>query len=176
MKKALLIFLIIATPLLTVAQSSPVNRIFDKYSGKEGYTSVVVTKAMFDLFQTVSNDGSDKDFKDITARLNSIKILTMETKDNANTGNEFYKEMIRAFAMPDYQDLMTVNDAGEEVKFLIRKKGDEIVELVMVVGGTDPCLIAMDGDINLKQVSKLSKSMNIKGFDHLNNVSAKTGK
>ena len=176
MKKAILIFLTIITPLLTIAQSGAINKIFDKYSGKEGYTSVIVTKAMFDLFEAVSNDASDKDFKDITSKLNSIKILTRDSEGKTNAGNDFYKEMIRSFTSPEYQDLMTINDGGEEVKFMIRKKADEIIELIMVVGGSDPCLIALDGDINLKQVSKLSKSMNLKGFEHLNNVSGKTGK
>jgi len=168
--------MIIAGPLIAVAQSAPVSKIFDKYNGKEGYTTVIVTKAMFDLFETVSSDASDKDFKDITSKLNSIRILAVDSEAIAGKGNEFYREMMRLFPSSEYDELMTINDGGEEIKFLIRKKGEEIVELVMVAGGSDPCLIDLDGNINLKQVSKLSKSMNLKGFDHLNNVPAKTGK
>jgi len=176
MKKAILIIAAIVAPLLAGAQASAVNKLFDKYNGKEGYTTVVVTHAMFDLFETLSTDASDADFKDITSKLNSIKILSRDDDSKPTAGADFYKEMVRAFPQADYQELMTINDGGEEVKFLIHKNGDAIVELVMVAGGSDPCLIALDGAINLKQVSKLSKSMNLKGFEHLSEVPAKASK
>src|ERR1022692_2165589 len=132
MKKTILIILTIIIPLIAGAQSSPADKIFDTYSGKTGYTSVYVTRAMFELFETISNDNDDKDFKDITSKLNSIKILSMDT----NPGNSFYKEMVRSLSLPEYEDLMIINDEGQEIKFIIRKKGDKITELIMIVGGS----------------------------------------
>jgi uncharacterized protein DUF4252 len=174
MKNTVSVIAVMLIALTVAAQSTPLQKIFDTYPGKEGYTYVYVTRAMFDLFETIANDNDDKEFKDITSRLNSIKILSLEVKNNRNAGNSFYREMARDLPQPEYQDLMVINDEGEEIKFITRKSGDKISELIMIVGGTDPCIIALDGDINLRQVAKLSKSMNIKGFEHLNNVGTKT--
>jgi hypothetical protein len=167
MKQTIFMLLVIAAPVFVTAQSSPLEKIFDMYSGKEGYTIVTINHSMFDMFSAVAADKQDKDFKDITSKLNSIRILSVDTKPNMNAGNDFYREMVRLLTVPGYEELMAINDGGEQVKFVVRKNADRIYELVMIVGGHDPCLIAMDGDIDLKQVSKLSKSMNIKGLDHL---------
>lgn len=174
MKKAILIMMAVIIPLLSSAQTSPLQAIFDKYSGREDYTSVYVTRAMFELFESIANDKEDKEFKEITSKLTSIKILSFEPKTKANPGNGFYKEMVRTLTAPYYEELMIINDGGEEIKFVIRKSGDKISELIMILGGSDACLIALEGDIYLKQVAKLSKSMNLKGFEHLNNVSTKS--
>ena len=173
MKPTILLLLILAAPFYSVAQSSPLEKIFAKYSGREGYTIVTVSHTMFTMFSAVADDKNDKDFKDITGKLNSIRILSVDTKPGLNAGNDFYRELVRSLSAPVYEELMAINDGGEQVKFLVRKNGDRIYELVMITGGPDACLIAMDGDIDLKQVSKLSKSMNLKGLDHLKDVDKK---
>ena len=173
MIRKIVCIVMLSFPLLLRAQSGPVESLFDKYNGKEGYTTVVLTKSMFELFAAVSDDKNDQDFREITKRLTGIRILSCECKSGAKAAQDFFREMTKAVNGSQYQDLMVINDGGDQVKFVIRKQGDRISELVMIAGGSDACLIALQGDIDLKQVSKLSRSMNIKGLDHLNAVSQK---
>lgn len=162
----ILFFLFISTS----AQSSQVEKLFDKYSGQEGYTSVHITKYMFDMFSKIADEEEDKEFKEITSSLTAIKILTVDN-DEANRKDNFYIEMSKAISPPIYQDLMIVKDGNEEIKFMVKDADNKISELVMLIdeedGGT---MIYLLGDINLKDISKLSKSMNIKGFEHLDKV------
>ncbi|MEZ5197060.1 MAG: DUF4252 domain-containing protein [Bacteroidales bacterium] len=52
-----------------------------------------------------------------------------------------------------------------------QKEGKNIKELLMVVGGQDDnALISIQGDIDLKTISKLSKSMNIDGMENLEEI------
>lgn len=163
--------LILSLPILTLAQSSQVEQIFDKYSGQEGYTSVHITKYMFDMFARIADDEEDKEFKEVTSNLTAIKILTLDSITNLNRKKSFYQELSESISEPNYKDLMIVKDGDEEIKFLIKEANDKISELVMIVGGNnDGVLISLMGDINLKQISKLSKSMDIKGFEHLDKV------
>ena len=171
-RKVVLVAMLLA-PLALRAQTSGVEAVFDKYNGREGYTTVTLTKSMFELFSAVADDKDDKDFKDITKRLSGIRILSCDCKGGQKAALEFYREMARSVSTSQYQDLMDINDGGDQVKFVIRKQGDRITELVMVAGGSDACLISLQGDIDLKQVSKLSRSMNIKGMDHLSSVNQK---
>ena len=174
MKKIVLNILVLAVPILLSAQSSQVEKIFDQYSGEEGYTSIQITKYMFELFSKVANEEEDKEFKKITSKLTGIKILTLDSLTNIKREQNFYKEITSSLSKTDYKDLMIIKDGTEEIKFIIREMNAKISELVMIVGGNgEAVLIVLLGDINLKQISKLSKSMDIKGFEHLDKVDDK---
>lgn len=172
MLKTLYILLIICVPIIGSAQNSVVQQLFDKYSGQEGFTSVHISSYMFELFSKIESE--DKELKEITKNLESIKILAMDSMANKKRGMESYRELAHAFEGSEYKDLMVIRDGAEEVKFLIKDENDKIRELVMLVGGNDDLvLIFLEGNIDLKQISKLSKSMNIDGFEHLDKVADK---
>ena len=174
MKKITLYIIALTIPVLLSAQSSQVEKIFTKYSGTEGYTSVHITKYMFELFAKIADEKEDQEFKDITSKLTGIKILTLDSATNVKRRQDFYKEIVGSLSKTEYKDLMIIKEGNEEVKFMIREIDDKISELVMIVGGKgEAVLIVLLGDINLKQISKLSKSMDIKGFEHLDKMDDK---
>ena len=54
------------------------------------------------------------------------------------------------------------------MRFLVKDDGPKVKELLLLVGGADSfVLMSFVGDIDLKQISKLSKSMDIEGLEHL---------
>ncbi|MBL4709145.1 MAG: DUF4252 domain-containing protein [Flavobacteriales bacterium] len=174
MKKILFSIFILSFPLLMAAQPSQVEKLFDQYSGKEGYTSVHITKYMFEMFAKVATEEEDNEFKEVTSQLTAIKILTLDSETNAKRGQDFYKEINNSLSEPEYKDLMIVKDGGEEIKFMIKETKDIISELVMIIGGeNEGVLISLMGDIDLKTISKISKSMDLKGLKHLDKVDEK---
>ena len=174
MKNKFLILVILLIPFLTMAQETPANNFFEKYSGTEGYTSVYITKYMFELFAKITNDEENKEFNEITSNLNSIKILTIDSALNVKNERKFDKELSSLLPKSDYKDLMIVKDGKQTVKFLINEKDGKISEFLMIVyGDGDPVLIFIEGDIDLKKISKLSKTMNVEGFEYLDNVDKK---
>jgi hypothetical protein len=49
-----------------------------------------------------------------------------------------------------------------------------VTELLLVLGGKDECaLISIQGDIDMKNISKLAKSMNIEGMENLEKMEDK---
>jgi hypothetical protein len=174
MKNKFLILVILLIPFLTMAQETPANTFYEKYSGQEGYTSVYITQYMFELFAKINNDEEDKEFKEITSKLNSIKILTIDSALNVKSNRSFDQELLSSLPETIYKDLMVIKDGKQTVRFLINEKKNQISEFLMVVyGDGDPVLIFLEGDIDLKQVSKLSKTMNVDGFEYLENVDKK---
>lgn len=169
--KRIIIIIGLLIPVIMNAQESQLNAFFDKYSGKDGYTSVYITKFMFELFAKIDNDSEDKEFKEATSKLTAIKILTVDSVKNANAQIKFKNELMSVLPKTIYKELMIVKDGSETITFLINEQNSKISEFVMTVeGGGDPCLIFLEGDINLKSISKLSKTMNVKGFEHLDKV------
>ena len=51
-----LMIVLMAVPFATVAQKSGANSIFERYSGKDGYTSVDINKGLFELFAEIDAD------------------------------------------------------------------------------------------------------------------------
>ena len=69
---------------------------------------------------------------------------------------------------------MVIKEKDQDVKFLVHEKDGKITELLLIAGGkNDNVLISIQGDIDLKNISKLSKSMNISGLEHLEEIDKK---
>jgi hypothetical protein len=67
--------------------------------------------------------------------------------------------------------LMVVRDKDANMQFLIKESGGKITELIMLVD-SDSSFVAASiyGDIDLKQMSKMGKSLNISGMENLNKL------
>jgi len=163
--------LIIFTLALTIAksQNSAVDKLFDNYSSKEGYTSILISKYMFSMFSDVNPE--NKEFNDLVSNLSGIKILA-NNSDQDNVGVNFYNEIMKELPSKEYKELMVVKEKDQEVKFLVKDVNGVIVELLLIVAGkTDNVLICIQGEnINLKNIAKLSKSMKIDGLENLEKI------
>jgi len=86
-------------------------------------------------------------------------------------GINFYKEIMDELSLDEYEELMVVKEKDQDIKFLVKEKEDTIVELLLVIGGEgNNALISIRGIIDLKSISKLSKSMNIEGLEKLEEI------
>jgi len=171
MKKIIFIIAVTIFTMQGMAQESQLNKIFDKYSGQEGYTSIHITSYMFELFAKIAEDDA-AEFDNITKGLDAIKILTSD--GNEEQRKQFYEDLNKALPASVYKDFMVINDGGQEIIFKVRDEGDKITEFVMIVKDPkEPVLLFLQGDIDLAQVAKMSKSMDIKGFEHLEKVDDK---
>ena len=162
--------LIFSAPLF--AQNDPVDRLFDKYGEKEGFTTVYISPKMFSLFQQV--DPEDKDLQTLMGGLKSIRILASDDSTDQNTDINFYKEVMKDLPQDKYEELMVVKDSGQDLKFLIREENGKVVELLLVGGGNgDNVLISIRGNIDMKNISKIGKAMNVEGLDNLEKLDEK---
>ncbi|HAN19852.1 MAG: hypothetical protein A2X13_12790 [Bacteroidetes bacterium GWC2_33_15] len=152
------------------AQNTPVDQLFDKYSGKEGFTSVYITSYMFSMFSDVESE--DPEFDELIKNLKAIKILAT---DETYSGNiNFFKEIIDKLPKDQYKELMVIKEKDQDIKFLVNEKNGKIIELLLIAGGANEnALISIQGNIDLKNISKLSKSMKIDGLEHLEEIDKK---
>ena len=167
-----IVFLIIwMLPIIAPAQNSALNDLFEKYSGKDGYTSVYITKYMFNMFKDVENKTEEDDFEDVATKLNFLKILTFDAEANNAAKENFSKELLSKLPKSSYKEIMVIKEGSETIKFLFKEGSNKNSELVMLVSGPDdPVLLFMEGDIKMSDLSKLSKTTNIEGFEHLEKV------
>ncbi|MCG8384335.1 MAG: DUF4252 domain-containing protein, partial [Cytophagales bacterium] len=96
------------------------------------------------------------------------KILAKEDTDR---GKELYREAFSLIPKNEYDELMSIRDEDNDMKFLIKEKNGKVSELLMVMGGNDEFFIlTLFGEIDLKQVAKISKAMDIDGLENLERI------
>jgi len=166
MKRTIALVVLLLSAGMLFAQKSPVDKLFDRYAGKEGYTSIFISEYMFTLFANLNE--ADKEFQDVVKGLSGIQILAT---DKQNLDVDFHKEVMKELPANDYKELMVIREKDQNLTFLIKDIKGKIVELLLIVGGSDNVLISIRGsDINLQNISKLSKSMNIDALGPLENI------
>jgi hypothetical protein len=165
----------LALSLVVCAQSSPADKIFEKYSGKEGFTTVYISKYMFELFSSIGGDTPEsKEMQDVIKGINSINILTVEDQTKIPAGVDIYKELMTEVTKRDYKELMVIKDNDQDVRFLIRETDGKVSELLLAVGGNaEHVIISIRGDIDLKSISKLSRMIDMPGIEKLEQTQEK---
>jgi hypothetical protein len=148
------------------AQNDAITRFFEKYTADESFTQVTVSSKMFNLFTNMDADTpEDKELLEAISKLKGLRILA---KDNARNARELYREAFALIPKADYEELMSVRDDQKDMKFMIREAGGKISELLMVMGGPEEFMImSVFGDIDLKQISRIGRKMNVSGLEKL---------
>lgn len=165
MKKIGLIVAFALVSIAAQAQNSEFMKFYNKYSGDETFTIVSVNQRMIELFSNFEVEGEEEEaMKNAVSGLKGIKLIANSKTSN---GPALFSEANAAF-LKGYDELMTVRDGDSDIRFLIQEKGGLVNELVMLVG-SDSSFVAASifGEIDLKQMSKMAKGLNISGMENL---------
>jgi len=170
MKTIAIVIALFLAPIVGNAQS-----MFDSFADEKDVTSVLVTKNMFKLMSEMDLDSSDpeaKEYLDMVDDLNDIKIFTTDNPEVAKRMNTTVQKYINSGN--GLSELMRVKDDGQNIKFYSKQgKSENIVsELFMhldglVDGKPMTVIMSITGNIDLKQISKLTKQLNVPGGDKL---------
>jgi hypothetical protein len=173
MKKLILIVVMIAGYSVGMAQTDAISKFFNKYQNDDSFSQVTVSSKMFSLFTNMEVDSPDD--REVLNAISKIKGLRILAKENARNARELYKEAFALIPVKDYEELMTVRDEDQDMKFLIKDDGKgKISELIMVMGGNDEFMVlSLFGEIDLKQVSRIGRKMDISGLKNLEKIDKK---
>jgi len=159
MKRIILIALTVTFPALMMAQNSAVDKLFNKYQGKEGVTTVKIGPELFQVMKAMDiEEIEDQDFP--LDKVSSVKILTIEEEEGYE-GVNFYDEIKNDLDVSKFAEVMTVNDGGETVRIWMKADGKTMSEFLLIVGGDDNVLIYVTGNFNMDDLEGLAES-----FDH----------
>ena len=160
-------------PLLVNAQS-PIDKVFDKYASQEGFTTVNITKELFQmLMQLGQGDAKDTnmvEMKKMMEQLTGLKVLTFSFDSTKIVkAVSVYNEFASVFPAGIYKELMTVNEGRQNIKFMTKQDASgKISEMVMLMKDKhEVAVLSLTGNIDLSTVSRLSKGMNIHGMEGL---------
>lgn len=176
MKKCIagfVLFLMTTTTML--AQTA-----FDKFEDKDGVTSVIVNKKMFEMMGKMAVDAKEKDAQNYFSLLKKLDNLKVFTTDNAKVAADMKATVTSYLKNNPLEELMRVNDSGKKVNIYIKSagNGDIVKELLMFI--EDPTskenqtvVLSLVGNFNLSEIATLTAKMNLPGGDQLNKASKK---
>jgi hypothetical protein len=165
MKKVIAVVVLLVLVDETFAQDA-ITKFFNKYQSDESFSAVTVSSKMFGLFTNMEADTpEDKEILEAISKLKGLKILA---KQDARNARELYKEAFTLIPIKEYEELMSVRNEDKDMKFYIKESAGKISELLMVMGGNEQFMVmSLFGEIDLKQVSRIGKKMDVKGLEHL---------
>lgn len=182
MKNRAILFLmaIMLLPLTSMAQD-----IFAKYSEDPEVTYVSIKPKMFQMLAKMDISSEDPEAQEYLNMVNSItsfRVITTGSKAISADVSKWVQSRKSAL-----EELMEVKDNGVHMTFYVKqgKDKDHVSEFLMFVDGLtgvtkdmevningekrkfETVVVALTGDIDLNQISKLTKKMNIQGSEHL---------
>lgn len=154
MKRVALLILAVIFPAFMMAQNSAVDKLFAKYQGKKGITTVSISPELFKMVNAMGiEEIEDQDFP--IDKIASVKILTIEDEEGYE-GVNFYEEIKKDLNVDDFQEVMTVNDGGEVVRMWMKVDKSTVSEFLLIVGGDDNVLIYITGNFNMNDLEELA--------------------
>ena len=169
MKKVIVVGLVLIVIVQGANAQDAISRFFSKYQTDESFSSVTVSSKMFGLFTNMEADTpEDKEILEAISKLKGLKIIA---KEDARTARTLYKEAFALIPSKEYEELMAVRTDDKDMKFLIRESSGKVSELLMIVGGNEQfMLMSLFGEIDLKQIARIGKKMDVKGLEHLEKI------
>ena len=177
MKKIITLIVLVALGTGVYAQGEAITKFFNKYATDESFTTqVTISSKMFSMFTDMEVEKpEDKEVLDAISKLKGLRIIG---KENTSDARNLYKEASGIILQNKYEELMSVRDKDEDMKFYVLEKSPgKISELVMLSGSNDDfMLLSLFGEIDLKQVSRIGQKMNVGGLENLQKMDDKSGK
>ena len=161
--------LIFVSIQLSVAQSSAVQKFFERYEDDPEFSVVEISPKMFELMSRL-NVEEDEELEDLVQTVTGLKILIKE-----GNGIELYDQAFSELSQVKFEELLKVRDKDENIRFMVNEGSKDIInELILLVGG-DSSFVMLDltGNIKLNSISKIGKALDVPGSEHLEKLEEK---
>jgi hypothetical protein len=151
MKKLLLFTVLTIAATLAYSQKS-IDDLFEKYAGKDGFTTVTINGNLLKLARCFSDNDNDTS---LPANITEIRILAQEDKDMKV--DNFYNQVINDIDLKNYDEFMRVKKSDQDLRMLVRSEGNKFREFLLIAGGNDNALIQVKGSMTYEDAKKFSK-------------------
>jgi len=164
MRKIAFLLPLLVLPILLNAQKSPIDKLFKKYYGKEGFTTVLVNEEMFEVIAKMEK--SEGEIEGALGKIERVRIIAQEDENEQIEGVNFMEEL-KGVEFEDYKELVVVKESDQEVLVLAKESNGKLAELLVLVGGEENVLVSVEGRFSMEDLEALSE---LEGLDTLDDV------
>lgn len=149
MKRISVIMILTLLALNAFSQKS-VDRLFERYSGNDGFVSVTFSGNILSLFRSEDDDRDDHLPKNVT----ELRILAQD--DEQMNVENFYDLARKELDTREYEEFMSVKESDQDIRMYVKSEGKVIHEILLIGGGEDNFIIQLKGSITLKEAEDFS--------------------
>jgi len=173
MKKGAVILTAMLLSVAAMAQNDAISKFFSKYQNDESFTYANISSKMFSMFTNMEVE--KKEDQEVLNAISKLKGLRILQKQDARNARELYKEALAVIPTKEYEELMSIRDQDKDMKFFVKEiSPSKIGELLMIMGGNDEFMVlTLFGEIDLKQVGRMGRQMDIDGLKNLEKLDDK---
>ncbi|MDR9456120.1 MAG: DUF4252 domain-containing protein [Salegentibacter sp.] len=175
MKKIAILFIIGLLPMITNAQA------FEKYENMKEVDAMIMTSKMFKMLAKVDFSEGDEEAQQYIRLIENLDEIKMFTSSNSQVRSEMARDVDTYLKNGSLEQLMRVNEDGKNIKFYSKpgKNENVVSELFMFLEGQEDgepisVILSITGDIDLSQLSRLTRDLKVPGADELNNLDKKS--
>lgn len=151
--KQIIITLIVIASFLSGCGSSTAS-IFTDFKDKPNADYVHVPKTMMKLGMAFAGKGGNTGEMDIARHISSVKILDMSGCDAATRRD--FSSAVSALPLKGYEEIVRVKDSTDDIKVLVKRKGDSIRELLVASSESDDAmLVEIKGKIKPEDIGRI---------------------
>lgn len=181
-KRIIVLIAIVIAPMMSFGQG-----VFDQFEDLENVSSVVVNQKMFKMLADLQINLEDPESQEVMELVKNITSLKVLTTGDEKVSNDMNAAVSKYLKSDNLEELMRMKDGDKTVNFYVREGKDDnhVKELLMFVNGLkevtkdanitingekreiETVLLSLTGDIDLRQISKLTSKMNIPGGEQL---------
>lgn len=156
MKKLFLTMCLVIAAHTAFAQTA--GSLIDQFKNEPKAEFVHIPRLMMALGKIVAksciDDEDDRKSYDIVKKISSMRVLDLgycpsDTKQR-------FRNALGNLNTKGYEELVRVNDDGENTRILTKMKGGKICELLILNGGSDDCtIVEIKGEIRTGDLNRL---------------------
>ncbi|MFC2126027.1 DUF4252 domain-containing protein, partial [Bacteroidota bacterium] len=171
MKKTALILTATLIWSLANGQTKCIREFQEKYRDFGTYFSLRIDGGLLQgLSKLETNNEEAGEFVKIIQEIEAIDIHAIGREEAGFSASEVQK-FKKQVKKDNYEELMMVKDADGDVDFMIKESRGRVSDLLLMVDGKEEFLVLnINGDIDLKHISKIGKQLNMKGMEHLDKI------
>lgn len=152
--------------VLAAGAQSTIDKIFDKYQGKDGFVTITINGNLLKMMSAFDND--EDEFLRHADKFTTIRILAEE--DEGGTDENFYDLVIGEVSKGGYEEMVTINSNDADVKILVKADGKIFTEFLLIAGGDDNAIIQIKGKLSLDEVKEMSESVRSEHGVHISGL------
>ncbi len=165
--KYLMTFIIAFIAFSGFSQSA-IDKYFSDFNSDESFTSISISGKMFHLLTHIEGETAEE--KEILQTISKLEGMKMLVKPQSSANDAVYRSSIKRLGS-EFEELMRVEDKEENLVFFIRETNGQIRELVLIGSGQSELFImSLIGDIDLNQIAKIGRAIEVDGFQHLEKI------
>ena len=162
--------------------------IFERFADYKDVSLVSISPKMFKMLGQLSvslDDPEAQEYIDMVSSIENFKVLISGNNEVTAAMSKWAAEQLSS---KDLEELMTIKDADADVEFYVKsgKSDNRVEKLIMYVNGVNPeiikdsplgesrvetIILLIEGNIDLKQISKLTDQMSLPGGKQLRKAS-----